>query len=425
MDPRCVQLEIDVAVLKTQLSTALREKATAEQSLLHMLKVLSLQPQSYPNLTPSSGSPTLHDSKNGIEDVAEQHNSSITQNESAVHATQTDLLDEPPKLDLEFRGARTSHDEHPEPPSSLRSDIPSTQACSFASETSVFAKNEALTRQAQTFPPPGRPRGIRAPVRRGFQETSTYNLYGIHYEPLNAPPKTFHRVLITGLPSGLLVSSLLSKIHGGTIVSCQLLDTTGLTGCGTALVRFKDEAQSLGFSIDTQKNPLSFQSQKATTTLIKTPTYPLPNKLHYNIFFNNFTRCLQVKNYTQLYTRMTPPSLLRSKFMAHITVNLMMVSPEGELVMHFISIELASDARDYLLYERGVQMNDISFLPDPCAASGEGATGQSRVWKAEEILDLGGGLLDAEAQGEDLQEGFEGTEKGFQDDLAGSLLLDP
>ena len=196
----------------------------------------------------------------------------------------------------------------------------------------------------------------------GYSHPSFYT-HGIRYSPPGNLERAFHRVLIAGLPSGTSAASLLSKVHGGTIVSCELMDTVKLMGSMTALVRLKDEAEALGFVKRTIHSPLDVQDQKATVTLIRTPAYPLTYKLYHNIHFGGYTRCLKVHKFSRLYALRG----IHSNYWAKHAIEFMRIAPDGILFMRFTSIEVASMARKFFLSFSGITLHDVTFFPDPCA----------------------------------------------------------
>ena len=378
MDPTLLQLHIDIAVLKSQLATALKDKDVAERSLLHVLRTLSqssVQPLNALNATSETTSLQSHGDD---QSVAKKPQSSVTSRTERVSALENDLLDGPPQLDLAIRGITTSHDAHIEPLLPIGASTNSGSAFAQTSSTEPYSFNSS---QGYTEPPLPRnaprkqDRGHRSfnPLAGSYESRiPSFYVYGIRYTLQNPSPRTFHRIVITGLPPGTSLSSLLSKVHGGTIVDCQLMDLRGLVQSMSALIRLKDEVEALGIA---SQSFMEISSQKARITLIETPSYPLSDRLHYNVFFNGYTRCLKIEKYTETYSERIPMEHLRSKFMAKLAIVHMDLDSEGQLIVHFTSIQLASDAYDYLIFDRSLPKSHVAFLPDPCAEPLESSEG--------------------------------------------------
>ena len=363
MDPQVSHLRVQIAVLHERLNTALREKVSLEQALLQVAKILPGR------LAADSGFPVARPVSRHYTEEEKVQNPPKHSCHGVVEVTE-DLLDSPPELDLPMSGAKTDHDRHSiglEPLGSSAVTVPSetshllsTATASFSSsshwETQTKTEDQSALSSFQTHP-----KTSLVPI--GPHPHPSFYTHGIRYSPPGDIERKFQRVLITGLPSGASAASLLNKVHGGTIVSCELMDTVKLIGSMTAMIRFKDEAEASGFVQRTIHEPLDVQDQKATVILIETPTYPLSYRLYHNIHSAGHTRCLKVYKFSRLYGLRG----IHFNNWAKHAIEFMRIAPDGILFMRFTSIQVASVAREFFLSFSGITSNDVTFLPDPCA----------------------------------------------------------
>ncbi|KAI4156099.1 MAG: hypothetical protein LQ340_000529 [Diploschistes diacapsis] len=397
MDLLTFQLRSEIASLRIQLAAAFKEKATAEQSLL-----LGHGEDPIPVAEERHDAPT----KDAV-DIAPE-------GESADRHLEHGILDAPPRLDLPIRGLRTAHDGESELLGPLLSLAPSTQPTTDAIHYASFASNRQSPTESFSTPsfrsnesgqvsgldgavPPPRRIATRQLQLHGTanqlswyrdRALPTYFIHGLQYKVLCAPQWAFRCVVLTGLPSKVNVSGLLSKIRGATVVSCRLMDTTRITNKSSALLRFKDESEVQDFVRHTAKHPLVFFGHTARTALIQKPSYPLSEILHYKIFFEDYTRCLKIARYAEINSRKVPEACLRSKIWASVAVAQTILGPDGALSIDFTSIQQASNAYDYLL-ECGVPIADLSFAPDPCAQPFRKHSGSFEEVLAEQGFDAG------------------------------------
>ncbi|MCJ1393725.1 hypothetical protein MMC18_006601 [Xylographa bjoerkii] len=198
----------------------------------------------------------------------------------------------------------------------------------------------------------------------GFQECRFPDLfrYGIRYEPPVCQTTTFKMVSIMNLPRDMTLNELMSKIRGGTVVSCNLLDTTSITGRFSALVRFLHEHEALAYDDFAAAHPIVFHGVRAHITTIKTPSWPLSLPLSKAIFNHHHTRCLEVVNFPRKITRAHLTRELRSS-----AVEYMQIRKDGILELRFSSIEHAGRAYGLLTTFRTYRQCGVSFAKDPCA----------------------------------------------------------
>ena len=345
MDPYTLRLYAEVVLLKERLATTLRENEEYKHTLEHMIRVLPRlfsQPHLDTSFTSEASTHPIQESFTTTSEVSTRprenfttasEDSSDTKVETTLSPDTKSLLDEPPKLDLAIRGTKTTHDIDLQP----------------------------------LVPLPTQPavrHGLSSPsMLRQESPTPIYIIYGIRYHPPSDIGGTFHQVVITGLPLGLHSYSLLHQVRGSMIVSCQILDTLKLTGSFSALVRFVHEAGASEFVNHTAKHPMVFGNRKVTTALIKTPSYPLPDQLHRNIFFNNHTRCLKVEGFTH-----NPMRRLQEVCQTKVVIESARLTPgAGALIVHFTSVQQASEAYYSLKNTSELATAKFSFLADPCA----------------------------------------------------------
>ncbi|MCJ1432004.1 hypothetical protein MMC27_001360 [Xylographa pallens] len=186
--------------------------------------------------------------------------------------------------------------------------------------------------------------------------------YGIRYEPPASQTDTFKMVSIMNLPADISLKELMSKIRGGTVVSCNLLDTTGITGKFSALVRFSHEHEALAYDDFVAAHPIVFRGSKAHVTTIKTPSWPLSMGHTKAIFNHHHTRCLEVVN----FPRNIPPAQLARDLRSH-AVEHMQMRQDGILELRFSSIDHADRAYGLLTTAYKYRQCGVSFGEDPCA----------------------------------------------------------
>ena len=335
MDSETLRLYAEVAALKARLASALQEKENAEQSLLYVIRMFT-RSVSPPHLAPTSTTeasapPTQCSFNTTTEDLSERDvKTEFSKMEDPITTRKTeDLLDEPPELELTIRGTKTTHDLDTEPLVPLHRPFTHDR------------RHKLHHHQEEPMP--------------------SYFIYGIRYNP-PSNVGTFHQVIITGLPLGIQMYTLLNQVRGGMIVSCQILDTFKLTGCFSALIRFVNEADASGFANHTLRHPMVFSGRKVTAILIKTPSYPLPDELRRNIL-KNYTRCLKVEGFTH-----NPMQRLQEICYTEGVIESCRLTPgAGALIIQFNSVQQASEVYHSFKNTHELASAKFSFLADPCA----------------------------------------------------------
>ncbi|MCJ1286623.1 hypothetical protein MMC26_005969 [Xylographa opegraphella] len=198
----------------------------------------------------------------------------------------------------------------------------------------------------------------------GFQECRFPDLFrcGIRYEPPASQTNTFRMVSIMNLPIDISLKELMAKIRGGTVVSCNLLDTRSITGTFSALVRFLHEHEALAYDDFAAAHPISFRGLRAQITIVKTPSWPLSLPHTKAIFNHHHTRSLEVVN----FPRNVPPAQLTRDLRTH-PIEHMQMRKDGILELKFSSIDHAGRAFGLLTTFRKYRECGVSFSEDPCA----------------------------------------------------------
>ncbi|MCJ1377885.1 hypothetical protein MMC17_000981 [Xylographa soralifera] len=198
----------------------------------------------------------------------------------------------------------------------------------------------------------------------GFQECRLLDLfrYGIRYKPPASQTDTFKMVSIMNLPTDISLNELMSKIRGGTVVSCNLLDTRTITGKFSALVRFLHEREALAYDDFAAAHPIIFRGSKAYVATLKTATWPLSMPHAKAIFNHHHTRCLEVVNFPRNIPRAQLTRDVRSHAVEH-----MQMRKDGILELRFSSIDHAGRAYGLLTTSQKYRQCGVSFSEDPCA----------------------------------------------------------
>ncbi|MCJ1402147.1 hypothetical protein MMC11_005366 [Xylographa trunciseda] len=197
----------------------------------------------------------------------------------------------------------------------------------------------------------------------GFQECRFPDMfrYGIRYEPPANQTNIFKMVSIMNLPTDISLNELMSKIRGGTVVSCRLLDTTKITGRFSALVRFLHEHEALAYDEFAAAHPIVFRGSRAYTAMVKTPSWPLSLPHDKAIFNHQHTRCLEVVNFPR---KISPAQLTRD--LRYGAIEHKEMRKDGILELRFASIDHAGRAYGLLTTSYTYRQCGISFGKDPC-----------------------------------------------------------
>ncbi|MCJ1474657.1 hypothetical protein MMC13_003317 [Lambiella insularis] len=191
--------------------------------------------------------------------------------------------------------------------------------------------------------------------------------YGLQYKPGPGQTNTFQTLSISNLPVDVSLNELMSRLRGGMVVSCQLLNTYSITGSHSALVRFLHEREALAYADFASANPIMFHRQRAHVSVVQTPSWPLSFRLYKAMFEHQHTRSLEVRN----YPRAIPPTQLArdlrvSRGTYGNAIEHMQMRKDGVLELRFSSIFHAGKAFGVLSTWRAYRSCRITFAKDPC-----------------------------------------------------------
>jgi hypothetical protein len=207
-----------------------------------------------------------------------------------------------------------------------------------------------------------------------------------HFVPIEDRPLFFqfdskdtvlcHTVLISNIPPGLTLASVLEKVRGGKLVSAKFLPTDGMKttppmDTNTVLLHFVFSWQAKAFVDFCKEHPLELSCPdkrvRATVQLIEKPTRPPhPDTLH-NIHQRGLTRVLFIVDTEHQWSE---EDVLRSIQKAHPGIKRPINSgrdQNGILYFQFCDVMDAGDAYDIIenqtWFFRGASKG---FWPDPC-----------------------------------------------------------
>jgi hypothetical protein len=191
--------------------------------------------------------------------------------------------------------------------------------------------------------------------------------FGIQYHPPPSERGTRKMITITNLPDDITVTALLSKVRGGRIVSCQLLQTCPILGSPSALIRFVDGEEAEAYAAFTSKHPIHFGGRHADIKLVQSPSWPLPIGLETAIFQYGHSRCLQVKNYPREVSKATLLNDLRyHRGCKETGIEFVKLRKNRVLELRFNAISLASKAQRLLNSWYTYRQCQVSYVADPC-----------------------------------------------------------
>ncbi|TGO35613.1 hypothetical protein BHYA_0152g00180 [Botrytis hyacinthi] len=180
-----------------------------------------------------------------------------------------------------------------------------------------------------------------------------YFRYGILYVPGPGDGDYLRGVHIGGIPEGMGLRDVLTRVRGGRIFSAVLLDTMKLIGSKSALVTFINQEDARAYveyanahSITLEATDLGSENvAQAIVTRIHTPTYPFSPGKFRTIFELNRTRILTVPNFPPTISLRTLVHDLknRNEFRANSLLE-WYIDEEGTLRMEFSSMDEAGCA---------------------------------------------------------------------------------
>ncbi|KAF8866660.1 hypothetical protein BDZ45DRAFT_735312 [Acephala macrosclerotiorum] len=200
--------------------------------------------------------------------------------------------------------------------------------------------------------------------------------HGVLYLPEVTGGDNFERTVhIWNLPKGTELREVLARVRGGDILEATLLPPIKLTGgimCMSARVVFKMEGAAKDYVLYAEEHPIEFGEgkQKASITLVTTPTYPLNTSR--SIRARIQTRCIAVPNVpSDLSLQKLDRILDSSRYAYYRTESLVecWVDDTKTLHLEFSNVESAGSALGILSARRiqGFQSLRPVFEADPCA----------------------------------------------------------
>jgi len=191
--------------------------------------------------------------------------------------------------------------------------------------------------------------------------------YGVRFQPSPAMSNTFQTLSFMNLPPSVTMQELIAKIRGGIVVSCQLLDTTSITGSLSARVRFLQESAALAYDNLAAANPIILHGQKAHVSIVRTPTFPLSSSMLEKIIQGGRTRCLEISNISKDITATRLLRDLKISSMQTTGIEHMQMRKNRVLDLRFSSIWHAERAYAKLVSFRVYRCCGVSWARDPCA----------------------------------------------------------
>lgn len=204
-------------------------------------------------------------------------------------------------------------------------------------------------------------------TRAGEPRFPDFFRYGIRFQPSPATPNTFQTLSFMNLPPKIVMAELMDKVRGGIVISCQLFDTTGITGSLSARVRFLQESEALAYDDFAAANAITFHRRRARVSVVQTPSFPLSPRLIADILKGGRTRCLEVHNFPRRIAQYLLLHDLRILGTQTTGIERMQMRKGRVLDLRFSSIWHAERAYAKLVSYRNYRSCRIVWTKDPCA----------------------------------------------------------
>ncbi|MCJ1408701.1 hypothetical protein MMC19_002776 [Ptychographa xylographoides] len=205
------------------------------------------------------------------------------------------------------------------------------------------------------------------PACNGQRDLPNLYHHDIRYEPLPGQANKLQTVSITNIAPITSLKELMTVIRGGTIVYCHLLDTLGITGSMSALIRFIYEKNALDYIEFAAIHPVAIHGRRIQVRLVQSPSWPLPPSRTKAIVDNHLTRVLEVKDFPR---NVTPNNLCRdlriNRMRKSGPLEYMKMREDGILELRFSSIDHAERAYAVLTTWPVYRQCHTQFAPDPC-----------------------------------------------------------
>ena len=195
--------------------------------------------------------------------------------------------------------------------------------------------------------------------------------YGIRFNPNSDERNVYRTVVISNIPSKILLSMVLDRVRGGMVLDAKLLNTQNITGTNSALVTFVHEHAAMCYEEHAMRCPIVFNDTIARVAILPTPTWPMNPGLHKSVIDDLHTRCLEVHNFPNNFVS---PQVLEQdlRLCPQTRTDWVVYKNMGKekpvvLKLHFSSVEYAGRAFGmFSKYDR-YRHTKPCFVPDPCA----------------------------------------------------------
>ena len=192
--------------------------------------------------------------------------------------------------------------------------------------------------------------------------------FEVRFVPEPGRQDIYRTVVISNIPTGIDLGTLLKEVRGGAVFEANLLDTVSITGTLSALVVFMHERSAMGFQDYTKEHPVLLGGSTLQVNMVTTPTFPIPGRLCKAIKDHQHTRCLEVHN----FPRSIPPKRVRndlrfSEVMDGDRILHMSLCTDGTLELQFSSVHWADHAFEVFSSSKIYRENTACFVSDPCA----------------------------------------------------------
>ena len=191
--------------------------------------------------------------------------------------------------------------------------------------------------------------------------------YGIQYVPDESELNVYRTIVIGGLPSKITIQEVLGKVRGGKVTDAQLLNTTSITQAKTAIITFAHEVCANSYVEFVKQHAITIKSVLPQTSLVPTPTWPMPVNVSKLLKQQNASRSFQVHGFPRDIDRAT---LLQDLCLPGLKINAVenvKLVRQGLVELHFTSVKQASLALPVFANFRKYRGCHTSWMEDPCA----------------------------------------------------------
>lgn len=206
----------------------------------------------------------------------------------------------------------------------------------------------------------------------GFSDLRCPDIFkhGVRYDPDESRRDVYRTVVVSGIPAGVEMDTVLSQVRGGPVIEATLMDTIKMTGKNSALIVFLHEHSAMAYEDYAKKNPIVLGGLQARVDVLSTPTWPIRIHLRKAMYDHQHTRCLEVRNFPRDIT----PTKLRNdlrvceELKSHRIV-VMKMRKDRILELQFSSIDSAGHVYGMLTSFKAYRECSVCFVADPCAQS--------------------------------------------------------